>query len=141
MAASKKIEIALEGVIATATLFEEKAPKTCAKFWETLPIEDRTIHVRWSGPAWRTEKNYPFDIGEIENKVSALQPGDIIYYDDPRYSLYKIALSYGDAEWRDRHGVLSVALIGRVEENLPELIKISERILFEGPKRVQIRRK
>jgi hypothetical protein len=80
-------------------------------------------------------------IGEIENKASALQPGDIIYYDDPRYSLYKIAFIYGDAEWRDRKGVLSVARIGRVETNLPALIKISERILFEGPKRVQIRRK
>ena len=32
-----------------ARLEEEKAPRTCAIFKKMLPIEDRLIHVRWSG--------------------------------------------------------------------------------------------
>jgi len=137
----RKIELRLDDVVATATLFDEKAPKTCQKIWDLLPVEDRTIHVRWSGAAWRTEKNYSLQIGEVENKVTTLTPGDIIYYDDPRYSLYKIGIAYGQAEWRDMAGQLFVALVGKIEENLAAFREISEKILFEGPKTIIISRK
>ena len=41
----RHIEVELEGVVVPGVLFDEKAPRTCAKVWELLPIEDRTIHV------------------------------------------------------------------------------------------------
>ena len=136
----RRIELEMDGVVATAVLFDDKAPRTCAKVWDLLPIEDRTIHVRWSGVAWRTEKNYPLQLGVVENPVTVLEAGDIIYYDDPRYRLYKIAVAYGQAAWRDFAGNLTVAHIGRITDNLEPFVKVCDRILFDGPKVVRIRR-
>ena len=137
----RNIELEVDRVVATAVLFDDKAPKTCAEVWALLPIEDRTIQVRWSGAAWRTEKNYQLRLGEVENPVTVLQPGDIIYYDDPRYDLYKIGVAYGQAAWRDFAGDLTVAHIGRVTENLTAFVQVCDRILYDGPKTVRIRRK
>jgi hypothetical protein len=136
----RQIELELGGVVARAVLLDDKASRTCAKVWDLLPVEDRTIHVRWSGAAWRTEKNYPLQIGEVENPVTVLEPGDIIYYDDPRFPLYKIGVAYGRAAWRDFAGDLTVAHIGRITDNLEAFVKACDRILFDGPKAVRIRR-
>lgn len=136
------LDITLEvgGALARAVLFEDRAPRTCAKVRALLPIEDRTIQVRWSGAAWRTEKNYPLDLGEVENPVTVLDPGDIIYYDDSRYGLYKIGVAYGRAAWRDFAGDLTVAHIGRITEGLDAFVKVCDRIIFDGPKTVRIAR-
>ena len=72
--------------------------------------------------------------------MTVLQPGDIIYYDEPRLTLFKIAVAYGRAAWRDFAGNLSVAHIGRITGNLDAFVKACDRILFEGPKVVRIRR-
>lgn len=136
----REISIELDQVVAKAVLFDDRAPKTCAKVWTLLPIEDRTIQVRWSGAAWRTEKNYPLEVGEVENPVTVLAAGDIIYYDDAPRNLYKIGVAYGEAAWRDFAGDLTVAHIGRITENLEAFVKVSDRIIFEGPKPVRIRR-
>ncbi len=133
------IIVQVDGVAATATLFEDRAPRTCAKVKAFLPIDDRTIQVRWSGAAWRTEKNYPLAIGEVENPITVLEPGDIIYYDEPRLDLFKIGIAYGKAAWRDMQGDITVAHIGRVTGNLEGFMKVSDRIIFDGPKRVTIR--
>lgn len=71
----QRIELEVEGVVARGVLFEDRAPRTCAKIRALLPIEDRTIQVRWSGAAWRTEKNYPLEVGEVENPVTVLRRG------------------------------------------------------------------
>lgn len=136
----RQIEFEVDQVIARAVLLDDQAPRTCAKVWGLLPIEDRTIHVRWSGAAWRTEKNYPLQLGEVENPVTVLQAGDIIYYDEPRLTLYKIAVAYGRAAWRDFAGDLTVAHIGRITEGLEPFVKACDRILFDGPRVVRIRR-
>lgn len=137
----RAIELTIDGITAEAHLFEREAPKTVERIWALLPIEDRTIHVRWSGAAWRTEKNYPLNIGEVENRVTWLEPGDIIYYDAPEYDLYKIAVCYGSSQWRDAKGELYVARVGRIVDNLAPFVRVCERILFDGPKRIFIRRK
>ena len=134
-----KITVDLNGVRAEGELWEDRAPKTVAALLPHLPITDRTIHVRWSGAAWRTEKNYPLEVGEIENRVTWLERGDIIYYDDPRHDLYKVAFIYGESQWRDGKGELYVARIGKVTQNLEAFIKACEQVLFQGPKPVAIR--
>ena len=55
----RRIRIVVDGVVAEAQLYDDKAPKTTQALWDTLPIQDRTIQTRWSGDAWRTEGNYP----------------------------------------------------------------------------------
>jgi hypothetical protein len=133
------IEVEIDGAVAGGVLFDDKAPRTCAKVRALLPIEDRTIQVRWSGAAWRTEKNYPLELGEIENPVTVLTAGDLIYYDEPRLALYKIGVAYGRAAWRDFNGDLSVALIGRLTENVAAFVEACDGILYDGPKTVRIR--
>lgn len=135
----RKLTVEINGVKAGAELWDDRAPKTVAALLRRLPIDDRTIHVRWSGAAWRTEKNYPLAIGEVENRATWLEPGDIIYYDDPRYELYKVAFIYGTSQWRDHKGEIYVARIGRVTENLDAFVQASEQVLFEGPKRIAVR--
>jgi hypothetical protein len=135
-----EIEIELEGVTARAVLLAERAPRTCAKVWALLPIEDRTIQVRWSGAAWRTERNYPLQIGEVENPVTVLAAGDVIYYDDAPRNLFKIGIAYGRAAWRDFDGDLVVAHIGRITTSLEAFVRVSDRIILDGPKVVRIRR-
>ena len=135
----RRIELEVDGTVARGLLFDDRAPKTCVKVWDLLPIEDRTIQVRWSGAAWRTEGNYPLELGMIENPVTVLEAGDIIYYDDPRHELYKIGVAYGRAAWRDFAGDLSVAHIGRLTDNLEPFVRVCDRILYEGPKVVRIR--
>ena len=135
----RNLTVELDGVKAGAELWDDRAPKTVAALLRRLPIDDRTIHVRWSGAAWRTEKNYPLAIGEVENRATWLEPGDLIYYDDPRYELYKVAFIYGTSQWRDHKGEIDVARIGRVTDNLDAFVKASERVLFEGPKRITVR--
>jgi hypothetical protein len=135
----RKIIVDLEGTVAGAELWDERAPKTTRTLLRHLPITDRTIHVRWSGAAWRTEKNYPLNIGEIENRATWLEPGDIVYYDDPRYQLFKVAFVYGTSQWRDDKGELYVARIGKVTRNLDGFVRASEEVLFRGPKTVAIR--
>ena len=136
----RELRIALDEVIAKAVLLDDRAPRTCVKVWDLLPITDRTIQVRWSGAAWRTEKNYPLQLGEIENPVTVLSAGDIIYYDDPPRNLFKIGVAYGEAAWRDFAGDLTVAHIGRITENLEAFARVCDRIIFEGPKSVHMRR-
>ena len=135
----RNIVIEIDGVAAQAILFDDKAPRTCAKIRSLLPIEDRTIQVRWSGAAWRTEKNYRLELGQIENPVTVLEPGDLIYYDDPRHQLYKVGVAYGRAAWRDFEGDLPVAHIGRITSNLEPFVKVCDRIIYDGPRVVRIR--
>lgn len=137
---SRKLRIELDGVVAIAVLFDDLAPRTCAKIWQLMPVEDRTIQVRWSGAAWRTEKNYPLQLGTIENPVTVLSAGDIIYYDDAPRDLFKIGFAYGQAAWRDFAGDLTVAHIGRITENLELFARVSDRIIFDGPRSVRIHR-
>jgi hypothetical protein len=135
----RPITIDLDGVRAQGELWDDRAPKTVAALLPRLPIADRTIHVRWSGAAWRTEKNYPLGVGEVENRATWLEPGDIIYYDAPEHNLYKVAFIYGTSQWREPKGELYVARIGRVTGNLDAFISVCEQILFQGPKPVAIR--
>ena len=135
----RAIAVDLDGVRAEGELWDDRAPRTVSALLPYLPITDRTIHVRWSGAAWRTEKNYPLQVGEIENRATWLERGDIIYYDDPRYDLYKIAFVYGTSQWRDPGGELYVARIGKVTGNLDAFVKVCEQVLFSGPKAVTIR--
>jgi len=135
----RKITVDLDGVRAEGELWDDRAPKTVAALLPHLPITDRTIHVRWSGAAWRTEKNYPLQVGEVENRATWLEPGDIIYYDAPEHQLFKVAFIYGVSQWREPKGELYVARIGKITKNLDPFIKTCEQVLFQGPKAVAIR--
>ena len=45
----RKLLLDMDGATATATMFEEYAPKTCEAVWNILPVTGRSIHANWSG--------------------------------------------------------------------------------------------
>ena len=141
--AAKRIRVAVDGVLAEAALFEDKAPRTVRALWERLPIRDRTIQARWSGDAWRTEGNYELlsPDAEVENPAGRLAAGDIIYYPGYNSGLLKIAIAYGQAQWLAPFMVpLPVTSLGKIDTNLDAFVERCQRIIFEGPLNVEITR-
>jgi hypothetical protein len=45
----RKLLLDMDGATATASLFDEYAPKTCEAVWNILPVTGRSIHANWSG--------------------------------------------------------------------------------------------
>ena len=110
-------------------LLDDEAPQTAQAIWDLLPIEDKTVPVRWSGNAWRTDRDYPIPFEGVENRPDFLAAGELASY--PR--LQKICFAYGTAQWRAPSGqVRDVSLVGRVEEGLDELVAASDRAHTEG---------
>ena len=138
---AKRIRIKVDNVVAEGELFEDKAPKTVAALWDTLPIRDRTIQTRWSGDAWRTEQNYELQPkgAPVENIADRLGPGDIIYY--PGTTNIKVGFAYGKAKWLNPFmEPIDVAHIGKIDTNLDAFVERCGRIIFEGPLTVEITR-
>jgi hypothetical protein len=139
----KRIRIRVADVVAEATLFEDRAPRTTAALWAALPIRDRTIQTRWSGEAWRTEGNYELlpPGAPVENVAGRLSAGDIIYYPGYASGLVKIGIAYGKAQWFNPFcEPIDVALIGKIDTNLDAFVERCQRIIFEGPLEVEITR-
>ena len=49
MTMARRLLLNLDGATATASLFDEYAPKTCEAVWNILPVSGRSIHANWSG--------------------------------------------------------------------------------------------
>ncbi len=121
-----------------ARLYDVQAPKTIASLLERLPIDDRTITVRWSGSAWRTEQDYQLlpPGSEVENKAVRLSAGDIIYF-----TPVKIGFAYGSAQWLNPFmSPIDVTLIGRIDRKPEEFTAVCGLILYRGPLPVRIER-
>jgi len=140
---AKRIRVRVDGVTAEGRLYEEKAPKTVASLWSALPIRDRTIQVRWSGDAWRTEGNYELLSKEapVENEAGRLSAGDIIYYPGYTSGLLKVAIAYGPSQWLAPFMVpLPVTYLGKLDTNVDAFVERCQRIIFDGPLEVEIAR-
>lgn len=130
------MRILIGGITAEATLYDDKAPQTVAALWEKLPFADRTIHVAWSGSAFRTEQNYALRPAgaPVENARNDLDPGDVIFYPGHDVGLLKVGFCYGDAHWLAPFGVkIDVALIGKIDTGFSEFRRVADRILADGP--------
>jgi hypothetical protein len=130
-------------VQAEITLDEVAAPATVAALWDALPITDRAIQARWSGNAWRTEKNHELlpDGSPIENVTERLVAGDVIYYPNYEIGLIKIAVCYGQAQWLGPYMLQrQVAKIGAVTRGLDELTAASKRLIFDGAETFEMTR-
>lgn len=139
----KRITIKIGGIEAEASLFEDKAPKTVAAVWERIPFVDRTVQVRWSGDAWRTAGRYevlPKD-HPVENPGGQLSAGDIIYYYTGDLNKV-IGFVYGKAQWLAPFmKPVEVSVIGKIDKNLDEFVRVCDRIIFDGPLTVWVARK
>jgi hypothetical protein len=128
----------LPGVIGSAVLLDDLAPKTCEALWQQLPITSRTIHTYALGQAWRTETNHkllPEASENIATEQTPFHPGDVLYFlPGP---LFKVGMIYGTS----RIVPTKISVIARVDDNLEGLINASRRILYQGPLSVTFRRR
>ena len=139
----KRLRLRVDSVTCEALLFEDAAPRTIAALWDRLPILDRTIQARWSGDAWRTERNYELLTRDdpVENPAGRLSAGDVIYYPGYKAQLFKVAVAYGPAQWLAPFmQPLPVSLIGRIDVGLEAFVDRCQRIILEGPLEVEIAR-
>lgn len=136
---SARIGITVGDLRTEAELYEDQAPNTVAALLRQLPIRDKTIQVRWSGNAWRTEQDFqllPQGGGDVENKVMRLSAGDIIYFPP-----VKIGVAYGPAQWLNPFmSPIDVTLIGKIDRKLEEFTALCGLIVYRGPLPVLIER-
>lgn len=110
-------------------LLEDEAPEMCKAVLAILPIEDMTVPVRWSGNAWRSDKDYDLPGPQVENRPEALKAGDIAFYPN----LKKICFAYARAQWKGPYGeIRDMTLFAQVEDGLKELVDASEHAHVHG---------
>jgi hypothetical protein len=135
---SSRISITVGELRTEAPLFDDEAPIAVSAFLKALPITDKTVQVRWSGSAWRTEQDYPLVArgSTVENKVERLAAGDIIYFPP-----VKIGVAYGPAQWLNPFmSPIDVTHLGKIDRKLEEFIAQCGLIIYRGPLPVRIER-
>lgn len=140
---ARQIEIELDGVVVTARLQEERSRQTCELLWEALPYEDRVTHAKWSGQMFHT--NTPIDLAvkggmppfDIESPCAYQSPGEVVYYRPAK----EFAVAYGEARFSWETGPLFVTPVAMIEDDLTELAKKADQLIWKGAMRFVIRRK
>jgi hypothetical protein len=119
-----------------ARLEERLAPKTCAKFLELLPYNERIIHVRWSGEGcWIPLGDLDLGLG-YENHTSYPAPGQFILYPGG-ISETEILLAYGGVHFACKMGQLAGNHFLTVIEGNEQLAELGKLTLWEGAQPIQ----
>ncbi len=111
--------------------FEDKAPKTVAKFKSMLPYKERIIHVRWSGEGcWIPLGDLNLELSH-ENHTSYPAPGEILLYPGG-LSETEILLAYGGVHFASKVGQLAGNHFLTVIEGNEHLRSLGEYVLWHG---------
>ena len=141
---AKQIKIEVEGGhVFIADLLEDMAPKTCAAIWESLPIDDEMLQVKWSGHVIYVFSK--IDFGEAEcSRCHGVCPGDILYnphVHDAAEHPNEIGIVYGEASMATVVGYAIMNLFARIQpQYLDELYDLGIEISRKGLKIARITR-
>ncbi|WP_394140087.1 DUF3830 family protein [Cytobacillus oceanisediminis] len=129
----------------TASMLEEKAPYTCGKIWNSLPLESVVTQSRWSG----REVNFAYtekDMPPRENQTIFTSVGEVCYWRDWNWEgegdhPQAIAIYYGAEMARSHRGHEPVNVFAQVDyHELEGLVQIGERVWLEGKHKIFIER-
>ena len=121
-----------------ARLEEEKAPRTCAIFKKMLPIEDRLIHVRWSGEVmWIPMGDTRWEGLDFENHTSYPSKGELLIYPGG-ISEMEMILAYGGVSFASKVGQLAGNHVLTITEGLDQLYELGRKTLYEGAQNIRI---
>ena len=121
-----------------ARLEEEKAPRTCAIFKKMLPIEDRLIHVRWSGEGmWIPMGDTRWAGLDFENHTSYPSKGELLIYPGG-ISEMEMILAYGGVSFASKVGQLAGNHVLTITEGLDQLYELGRKTLYEGAQNIRI---
>lgn len=121
-----------------ARLEEEKAPRTCAIFKKMLPIQDRLIHVRWSGEGmWIPMGDTRWEGLDFENHTSYPSKGELLIYPGG-ISEMEMILAYGGVSFASKVGQLAGNHVLTITEGLDQLYELGRKTLYEGAQNIRI---
>ncbi|UCF98660.1 MAG: DUF3830 family protein [Spirochaetaceae bacterium] len=75
---AKELKLRVGNEIATFILFEDKAPKTCKRLIESLPLNSTAIIAKVAGLELMVRVPYFLDAGG-ENEITAQEPGNVCF--------------------------------------------------------------
>ena len=75
---AKEVKLKVGNEVATMILLEDKAPNTCKKLLECLPIKSQLIHAKFAGPEFMVK--VPF-FSDMENPATRQDPGNVCLND------------------------------------------------------------
>ena len=133
----KKVEIISGNYKFVGVLEEENAPKTCAAFIKMLPINEKVIHVRWSGEAFwipygDQNANIPY-----ENATSHPSKGEVLFYPGG-ISEMEIIFAYGACSFSSKVGQLAGNHFLTVAGDMAEWYNFGRKVLLEGAQEIKI---
>ncbi len=118
-------------------LLEEAAPKTCAAFKKLLPLNNRFIHVRWSGEGlWIPYGDVRLGL-DYENHTSHPAKGEFLLYPGG-ISEMEMILSYGRCCFASQYGMLAGNHFLTIIEGLENLPAFGKKVLWEGAQEIEI---
>ncbi len=131
------IKVTIAGSVFKAELHYDRAPETCRRLAEKMPITGKAIQARWSGEAaWLQMDPYQVEAPQ-ENATSYPGPGQLLYYPGG-VSEKEILIPYGSACFASKFGLLPgnhFATIVTGNDRLPEM---GEKVLWEGAQDIRI---
>ncbi len=141
----RKIEVRVGDVTATATLLEDKAPRTVEAFVKLLPVEGQVTNTTWSGGIsrfWGPGEGSVRGIGLRVDRPEALTkfhwPGYLYYL--PEYEGVRIV--YGDGQMSgafSSSGMTPLAKFDGLDWTLSDMRKTLANLFLEGAKPISIR--
>jgi hypothetical protein len=118
-----------------ARLELDAAPKTCARFLELLPFENKTIHSRWSGEAvWVPLGDFETKL-DFENHTCHPSRGDILLYPGG-FSETEILFAYGSSSFASKMGALAGNHFLSVVEGAENLGDFGRLVLWQGAQEI-----
>ncbi len=132
-----KLRITAGGYEFIGKLEEERAPRTCEVFKKLLPLENKLIHVRWSGQGmWIPYGDLRLGL-EYENHTSYPSKGEFLLYPGG-ISEMEIIVAYGKCMFSSQVGQLAGNHFLTITEGLGNLEKLGEKVLWEGAQPIRI---
>lgn len=132
-----KLKITAGGFEFTGRLEEDLAPKTCEVFKKLLPLDNKLIHVRWSGQGmWIPYGDLRLGL-EYENHTSHPARGEFLLYPGG-ISEMEIIVAYGRCLFSSQVGQLAGNHFLTIEEGIENLDQLGEKVLWEGAQAIHI---
>lgn len=115
----------------TARMEEADAPRTCERFSQLLPFQNKIIQARWSGDAgWIPLGTFQFGV-DYENHTSHPSPGQILLYPGG-FSETEILFPYGGTCFASKLGQLAGNHFLTIVTGTEQLREMGHLVLWKG---------